>query len=99
MRSTTCRFSCSPIFLLLLAAAWHAREAPDATLRLSARSADGSRTGAAMSDERSPEAASALKPFSEIPRGGLMSMLRTMLSTGAGRVDMLSNLRDMFERH
>lgn len=50
-----------------------------------------------MSDERSPDPA--LKPFSEIPRGGLMSVLRTMLSTGAGRVDMLSNLRDMFDRH
>ena len=50
-----------------------------------------------MSDERSPDPP--LKPFSEIPRGGLMSVLRTMLSTGAGRVDMLSNLRDMFERH
>jgi cytochrome P450 len=49
-----------------------------------------------MSDERSPDLT--VKPFSEIPRGGLMSVLRTMLSTGAGRVDMLSNLRDMFER-
>jgi cytochrome P450 len=50
-----------------------------------------------MSDERSPDPP--LRPFSEIPRGGIMSVLRTMLSTGAGRVDMLTNLRDMFERH
>ena len=40
-----------------------------------------------------------LRPFSQVPRGGLMSVLRTFLSTGAGRVDMLSNLTAMYERH
>jgi cytochrome P450 len=38
-----------------------------------------------------------VKPFSAVPRGGFRSMLRTMLSTGGGRVDMLSNLRDLYE--
>jgi cytochrome P450 len=41
----------------------------------------------------------ALRPFSEIPRSGLLSAVRMFLSTGAGRVDMLSNLTAMYERH
>ena len=34
-----------------------------------------------------------LRPFSEMPRSGLVSAVRTFLSTGAGRVDMLSPAR------
>jgi cytochrome P450 len=44
-------------------------------------------------------AATTLRPFSEIPRSGIATAVRMMLSIGAGRVDMLSNLRGLYERH
>ncbi|MGH0034221.1 MAG: cytochrome P450 [Myxococcota bacterium] len=42
--------------------------------------------------DRSP-----VRPYSAIPRNGLWSMLRQILTLEAGRVDMLSNLRTMHE--
>jgi hypothetical protein len=41
----------------------------------------------------------AAKPFSAIPRSGVLGALRTFLSTTSGRVDMLSNLTGLYERH
>jgi cytochrome P450 len=39
------------------------------------------------------------QPFSAIPRAGVLGAIRTLLSTGAGRIDMLSNLTSMYEQH
>jgi len=46
-----------------------------------------------------PQPDGAAKPFSEIPRSGVLGALRTFLSTSSGRVDMLSNLSAMYERY
>lgn len=39
------------------------------------------------------------RPFSAIPRSGVLGALKTFLSTSAGRVDMLSQLSAMYERY
>src|SRR5882672_11064066 len=38
------------------------------------------------------------KPFSEVPRLGFVRGMRLALASGGGRVDMLSGLRDQYER-
>lgn len=40
-----------------------------------------------------------MKPFSEVPRVGLVQGLRLVAASGGGRVDMLSGLREQYERH
>jgi cytochrome P450 len=40
----------------------------------------------------------AARPFSEVPRLGFLRGMRLALASGGGRVDMLSGLRDQYER-
>jgi cytochrome P450 len=50
-----------------------------------------------VSDPETPRTTA--QPFSAIPRSGVIGAIRTLLSTSSGRVDMLSNLTQLYERH
>jgi cytochrome P450 len=50
-----------------------------------------------VTTDRRPDGA--VRPFSDIPRSGVLGALRTFVSTSSGRVDMLSNLSGIYERY